>query len=45
MTTLWHNVFWIVCVLACMNIQVIQIYLLKYSNYIHLARMKCINFL
>ena len=45
-TTLWHNVFWIVLCLGLheysSNSNIFK--LLKYSNYIHLARTKCINF-
>ena len=45
-TTLWHNVFWIVLCIGLheysSNSNIFK--LLKYSNYIHLARMKCINF-
>ena len=45
-TSLWHNVFWIV---LCLGLHEYSsdsniFKLLKYSNYIHLARMKCINF-
>ena len=45
-TTLWHNVFWIVLCLGLYeyssNSNIFK--LLKYSNYIHLAGTKCINF-
>jgi hypothetical protein len=45
-TTLWHNVFWIVLCLGLheysSNSNIFK--LLKYSNYIHLARTKCSNF-